>query len=188
VFGVKLIEVIQKVFTWFGKPLLVDAENWMAHPGAPPTSSSTSSAMSANPGQLRDAVRRRALLLYVRRGAARAARGPDIWQITSSGIATTSRRGCWTCWTGLNRWLYSPRSPLNWFTRRRRLEISPHPPVGAARGERLLNRAGIGHVRFNEQGEPVLVQQITAEGVVDFLSEPPPAPADESLPGRPVQR
>ncbi|MGQ7244167.1 alkaline phosphatase family protein [Salinicola sp. V024] len=34
VFGVKLIEGIQRVFTWFGKPLLVDAENWMAHPGA----------------------------------------------------------------------------------------------------------------------------------------------------------
>ncbi|MGM8851575.1 alkaline phosphatase family protein [Salinicola halophyticus] len=34
VFGVKLIEGIQRAFTWFGKPLLVDAENWMAHPGA----------------------------------------------------------------------------------------------------------------------------------------------------------
>lgn len=34
IFGVKLIEGIQRVFTWFGKPLLVDAENWMAHPGA----------------------------------------------------------------------------------------------------------------------------------------------------------
>ncbi|MCT7654000.1 hypothetical protein MBH78_02835 [Oceanimonas sp. NS1] len=33
VFGVKLIEVIQKIFTWLGKPLLVDAENWMAHKG-----------------------------------------------------------------------------------------------------------------------------------------------------------
>ena len=34
IFGVKLIETIQRVFTWFGQPLLVDAENWMAHPGA----------------------------------------------------------------------------------------------------------------------------------------------------------
>jgi len=34
IFGVKLIETIQKVFTWFGKPLMVDAENWMAHRGA----------------------------------------------------------------------------------------------------------------------------------------------------------
>jgi hypothetical protein len=33
VFGVKLIEVVQKLFTMAGKPLLVDAENWMAHRG-----------------------------------------------------------------------------------------------------------------------------------------------------------
>lgn len=31
VFGVKLIEAIQRIFTWLGKPLLVDAENRMAH-------------------------------------------------------------------------------------------------------------------------------------------------------------
>ncbi len=31
VFGVKLIEIVQRIFTFFGKPLLVDAENWMAH-------------------------------------------------------------------------------------------------------------------------------------------------------------
>lgn len=33
-FGVKFIESLQRVFTMFGKPLLVDAENWMAHPGS----------------------------------------------------------------------------------------------------------------------------------------------------------
>ena len=33
-FGVKLIESIQKLFTVVGKPLVVDAENWMAHRGA----------------------------------------------------------------------------------------------------------------------------------------------------------
>lgn len=34
IFGVKLIETVQKVFSWCGYPLLVDAENWMAHRGA----------------------------------------------------------------------------------------------------------------------------------------------------------
>ena len=34
IFGVKLIEAIQRIFTYIGKPLLVDAENWMAHPGS----------------------------------------------------------------------------------------------------------------------------------------------------------
>jgi hypothetical protein len=33
IYGVKLIETIQRVFTFFGKPLAVDAENWMAHSG-----------------------------------------------------------------------------------------------------------------------------------------------------------
>ncbi|WP_313395787.1 alkaline phosphatase family protein, partial [Pseudomonas sp.] len=34
IFGVKLIETVQRVFSWLGYPLLVDAENWMAHRGA----------------------------------------------------------------------------------------------------------------------------------------------------------
>jgi hypothetical protein len=34
VLGVKLIENVQRVFTWLGLALMVDAENWMAHPGA----------------------------------------------------------------------------------------------------------------------------------------------------------
>ncbi|MCI2284363.1 hypothetical protein L3081_14435 [Colwellia sp. MSW7] len=33
IFGVKFIEVIQRIFTFFGFALTVDAENWMAHKG-----------------------------------------------------------------------------------------------------------------------------------------------------------
>ncbi|MCV5244210.1 hypothetical protein OFC58_26805, partial [Escherichia coli] len=33
-FGVKSIEALQRVVTMLGKPLMVDAENWMAHPGS----------------------------------------------------------------------------------------------------------------------------------------------------------
>ena len=33
IYGVKFIEVIQKLFTLAGKALTVDAENWMAHKG-----------------------------------------------------------------------------------------------------------------------------------------------------------
>ena len=33
-FGVKLIEAVQRTATLIGGSLLVDAENWMAHPGA----------------------------------------------------------------------------------------------------------------------------------------------------------
>ena len=34
IFGVKLIEVIQRIFAWCGMALMVDAENWMSHRGA----------------------------------------------------------------------------------------------------------------------------------------------------------
>ena len=34
IFGVKLIEVVQRIITSCGHPLVVDAENWMAHPGS----------------------------------------------------------------------------------------------------------------------------------------------------------
>ncbi|MCW8832893.1 MAG: alkaline phosphatase family protein [Colwellia sp.] len=37
IFGVKVIEVIQRIATIFGQPLAVDAENWMAHPGSAST-------------------------------------------------------------------------------------------------------------------------------------------------------
>ncbi|MCE7630132.1 alkaline phosphatase family protein, partial [Vibrio fluvialis] len=33
-FGVKFIEALQRMMTWLGKPLVIDAENWMAHPGS----------------------------------------------------------------------------------------------------------------------------------------------------------
>ncbi len=33
-FGVKFIEMLQRMMTALGQPLLIDAENWMAHPGS----------------------------------------------------------------------------------------------------------------------------------------------------------
>ncbi|HEY9041257.1 MAG TPA: alkaline phosphatase family protein, partial [Rheinheimera sp.] len=64
----------------------------------------------------------------------------------------------------LNRWLYSPRSPLNWFTKRRRMKIVPHKPDNAEAGERLLNQSGIGLVELNSDGSPKRVIQLTATG------------------------
>ncbi|PSJ41397.1 hypothetical protein C7H85_18135 [Zobellella endophytica] len=176
VFGVKLIEVIQKIFTWLGKPLLVDAENWMAHQGTANVILNIfrHTRTPANYVILSGDVHY-SFMYDIR---LRHQKGePHIWQITSSGIKNEFPARLLDVLDRLNRWLYSPRSPLNWFTRRRRLEITPHPPADASRGERLLNKAGIGHVRFNEEGEPVLVQQITAEGVVDFAADQAAQPA-----------
>ena len=48
--------------------------------------------------------------------------GPDVWQICSSGIKNEFPRKLLDVLDIMNRWLYSPSSPLNFFTRRRKDE------------------------------------------------------------------
>lgn len=170
VFGVKLIETLQKLFTWAGRPLLVDAENWMAHKG-------TASAIlnifrhtrtPANFVILSGDVH----YSFVYGIRVRTQKGdPHLWQITSSGIKNQFPEKLLNVLDRLNRWLFSPRSPLNWLTRRRRLEITPYRPASASRGERLLNASGIGHVQFAPDGRPVLVEQISVSGRTRFEVE-----------------
>lgn len=63
----------------------------------------------------------------------------------------------------LNRWLYAPYSPLNWFTKRRRLRISPRKPEPSSHGERLVNGASMGYVRFDEEGKPYDIMELGAD-------------------------
>lgn len=163
VFGVKLIEGIQKLFTFFGKPLLVDAENWMAHRGTAyalinifrhPKTPKNFVILSGD-------VHYSFVYEVNLRGRQR---GPDIWQITSSGLKNQFPPRLLDVLDRLNRWLYSPRSPLNWFTKRRRMKIVPHKPDNAEAGERLLNQSGIGLVELNSDGSPKRVIQLTATG------------------------
>lgn len=161
-FGVKLIEGIQKVFTWLGKPLLVDAENWMAHPDA-------ASVMlnifrhSRTPGDfviLSGDVHYSFVYRIAIRG--RKAR-PNIWQITSSGIKNEFPKGLLNWLDRLNRWLYAPWSPLNWLTRRRHMRVTPLIPHLSEAGERLWNRAGLGQVFFDEHGRPQHIAHLNAD-------------------------
>ncbi|GAB2908232.1 alkaline phosphatase D family protein [Rheinheimera gaetbuli] len=163
VFGVKLIEGIQKLFTFVGKPLLVDAENWMAHRG-------TAYALMnlfRHPKTPKHFVILSGDVHYsfVYEVNLRGQQGgPDIWQITSSGLKNQFPTRLLDVLDRLNRWLYSPRSPLNWFTKRRRMKIVPHKPDNAKAGERLLNQAGIGLVELNPDGSPKRVLQLTVQG------------------------
>ena len=173
VFGVKLIEAIQKVFTWVGKPLLVDAENWMAHRGTAYailnifTHTKTPAHFVILSGDVHYS--------FVYGVKLRSARGePHLWQITSSGLKNEFPKKLLDTIDRLSRWLYSPRSPLNWFTRRRRMKIVPFKPGNASRGERLLNQAGIGYVKFDDKGRPVKVMQISLERQTPFVLEEPP--------------
>lgn len=163
IFGVKLIETIQRVFTWFGRPLLVDAENWMAHPGAGhamlnifrhPKTPQHFVVLSGD-------VHYSFVYDVELRGRER---GPDIWQICSSGLRNTFPPRLLDVLDVANRWLYAPRSPLNWFTRRRHMRIIPRKPEGIAHGRRLLNGSGIGLVELDEQGVPWRIRELLSDG------------------------
>ena len=163
VFGVKLIETVQRVFSWFGYPLLVDAENWMAHRGAAQVilnifrHSRTPGNYVVLSGDVHYSFVYEVLIRHRKAG-------PRIWQITSSGIKNEFPPSLLEWFDRLNRWLYSPRSPLNWLTKRRLMRIVPHVPEHAEMGERLWNSAGIGQVFFNEQGQPQDIFQLNADG------------------------
>ncbi len=171
-FGVKLIEAIQKLFTLAGKPLLVDAENWMAHRGAAGVMLNIF-RHSRTPGHYvilsGDVHYSFGYDIHIRQRR----RGPQLWQITSSGIKNAFPDTLLDWFDRANRWLYAPRSPLNWFTQRRRMRIRPRDPDRARAGERLWNGAGIGLVELDDQGRPSRIAQLDARGF-DVVFPPPP--------------
>lgn len=170
-FGVKLIEIIQKLFTLAGKPLVVDAENWMAHRGAANVllhiwrHSKTPGNYVILSGDVHYSF---AYDIVVRRQK----ESPHLWQVTSSGIKNTFPKQLLNTFDRLNRWLYAPLSPLNWFTKRRKLSIHPRDPDRASAGERLWNASGIGLVSLDEQGHPTDIRQLDASGG-DVVFPPP---------------
>lgn len=177
IFGVKLIETVQRVFSWIGKPLLVDAENWMAHRGA--------ANVLLNIFRHRRTPRHFVILSgdvhysFVSDVHIRGRRcGPAIWQITSSGLKNEFPPRLLDWFDRLNRWLYHPYSPLNWLTKRRRMHVDPRKPSVASAGERLVNRSGFGLVRLDGSGRPVDIRQVAADGgSVAFPAESPRRPA-----------
>ena len=163
IFGVKLIEVIQRMFSWIGKPLMVDAENWMAHPG----SAYAILNIFRHPHTPRHFVVLSGDVHYSfvydveLRGQDK---GPHIWQICSSGLRNQFPSTLLDWLDRANRWLYSPRSPLNWLTRRRRMRIVPRKPEGTPHGRRLLNGSGIGLVELDHEGTPWRISCLLAGG------------------------
>lgn len=162
-FGVKLIEVVQRIATFAGLALTVDAENWMAHRGAA-SSMLNIFRHSRTPGNyvvLSGDVH----YSFVYDVEVRESDRPQhVWQITSSGIKNEFPRRLLDWLDRLNRWLYSPRSPLNWFTKRRDLALSPRLPDQRTSGERLWNGAGIGQVWLDAHGRPTRIVQHNADG------------------------
>lgn len=168
IFGVKLIEAIQRVFTRLGKPLMVDAENWMAHPGSANyllnlfTHRQTPQNFVILSGDVHYSY---AYHVKIKRRR----NSPDIWQITSSGLRNTFPENLLNWLDRLNRWLYAPYSPLNAFTKRRNMRVTPLKPSHASAGERLVNGSGIGLVELDEAGKPVLISQLLVDEQIHFI-------------------
>lgn len=175
-FGVKLIEIIQKLFSLVGKPLLVDAENWMAHRGAASTMLNIF-RHSRTPGHYvvlsGDVHYSFVYDILIRQ---RREQGPKIWQVTSSGIKNCFPDTLLDVFDRLNRWLFSPRSPLNWFTRRRPMAIRPRDPDRAKAGERLWNGTGMGLITLAEDGSPEDIRQLDARGMEVVFPPPSKSP------------
>ena len=171
-FGVKLIEVVQRIATVLGQSLTVDAENWMAHRGAASTMLNIF-RHSRTPGNYvvlsGDVHYSFAYDVEVRASE----RSQHIWQITSSGIKNEFPPSLLEWLDRLNRWLFSPRSPLNWFTKRRDLALHPWLPDRRQHGERVWNGAGIGQVWLDGEGRPRRIVQHNADGQpsTEFVAE-----------------
>lgn len=169
VFGVKLIEIIQRIFTFFGKPLLVDAENWMAHHEAATVILSifehrnTPQTFVLLSGDVHYSFVYDVRLRY-------QSETPAIWQITSSGIKNEFPVVLIEWLDRLNRWLFAPLSPLNLLTQRSTFRIWPRLPTGRSAGERLWNHSGIGDVRLGDDGKPSKIMQLNStSGQTQFM-------------------
>lgn len=160
-FGVKLIETIQRTATLLGGSLLVDAENWMAHPGTANTLLSifqhrkTPEQFVILSGDVHYSFAYDIRIRF-RKG------GPKIYQITCSGIKNQFPEKLLPILDKLNGWLYGHFSPLNFFTKRKRMSIRGRRPNGAP-SQRLFNKSGIGMVSFAQNGAPTKIAVLHAD-------------------------
>ncbi|WP_297310533.1 alkaline phosphatase D family protein [Neptuniibacter sp.] len=162
IFGMKLIETVQRIFTFFGQSLMVDAENWMAHEG----SANVILNIFRHPKTPQNFVILSGDVHYsfaydikirFRKNS------PDIWQVTCSGFKNEFPHKLLRLFDRLNRWLYGSRSPLNWFTKRRRMQIRSRIPQGHPE-QRVYNRSALGKVLLNDQGEPEQISILPVDG------------------------
>ncbi|MGF1754723.1 alkaline phosphatase family protein [Vibrio makurazakiensis] len=168
-FGVKFIETLQKSMTTLGQPLVIDAENWMAHPGSANTLISifTHTKTPTNfvilSGDVHYSFAYDIKLRYRKNS-------PNIYQITCSGIKNQFPAPLLKFCDISDRLLYSPHSPLNWFTKRKRLKIEKRSPDNQ-RFYRLVNQSAIGELRLDEAGKPEVISILTGKGDIVHFPE-----------------
>lgn len=168
-FGVKFIETLQRIVTFFGQPLATDSENWMAHPGA----ANALLNIFKHPKTPKNFVILSGdvhysfaydISLRFRKGS------PNIWQITCSGFKNTFPEPYLSIFEWFDRTLFWPESPLNIFTRRKRMRISRRK-TDTGSPQLLLNQSAVGEVILCADGSPSYIGLLTGEGEhVKFLS------------------
>jgi hypothetical protein len=169
-FGVKFIEAIQRSATLIGGSLLVDAENWMAHPGAANALLSifmhrkTPQQFVILSGDVHYSFSYDIRIRFRHSS-------PHIYQITCSGIKNQFPERLLPCFDKLNGWLYGYFSPLNLFTKRKRMLIRGRRPNGH-NSQRLVNRSGLGILTLAENGAPKQISVLHGD-LSQTLFEPP---------------
>lgn len=169
IFGVKIIETIQRIFTICGQPLAVDAENWMANS----QTANTMLNIFKHPKTPQHFVILSGDVHYsfVYDVELRFRdHSPKIWQITSSGIKNKFPEPIIGYLDHMNRWLYGSYSPLNLFTKRRSMKIKGRDVVGNGK-RRLIPKSGLGYVEFNEDGSPSLICDLHNDGTTTEFTE-----------------
>ncbi len=142
IYGVKFIEAVQKIFTFFGGALMVDAENWMAHKGTASVMLNIFTHVKTPPhfiilsGDVHYSFVYDVSLRFRRNS-------PKIVQFTCSGIHNEFPKKLITWFERINRYFYGHRSPLNWLTKRRNMSIKERSALYPA-GYQQSNGSGIG--------------------------------------------
>ncbi len=163
VFGVKLIEAIQRVFTFFGRALMVDAENWMAHPGAAHVMLNIfrHAKTPVHFGILSGDVHY-SFVYDIRIRHSKSS--PHIQQITCSGLKNGFPPTLLHRFDRANAWLYGRYSPLNAFTKRRGMTIHSRHPDGV-QNRSLVNGSALGRVLIDEAGAVVQASMLDVNGM-----------------------
>ncbi len=162
VFGVKLIETVQRLFTYFGRALMVDAENWMAHPGAAHVMLNIfrHAKTPLHFGILSGDVHY-SFVYDIRIRHSKSS--PHIQQVTCSGLKNGFPKSLLHRFDRANAWLYGRYSPLNAFTKRRGMSIDTRYP-NADTNQNLVNGSSLGRVLIDEAGAIVQASIFDAQG------------------------
>lgn len=161
-FGIKFIEVLQRVATWLGAPTVVDAENWMAHPGSANTLLSIFRHQRTPTNYVILSGDVHYSFAYDIRIRFRA-HSPRLWQITASGFKNRFPEPLLSFCEWCDRVLFSPLSPLNWLTKRKRMRIDRRDPDTPG-PKRLVNASAVGLVTLNEDGSPRTISLLKTDG------------------------